>query len=65
MYIRKQKTKNYFDLDVVTFISAIISYFVIVAVYDSLVYDTTYTSVDLCERYSDLISPNCLSTNEK
>jgi len=65
MYIRKQKTKNYFDLVVITFISAIISYFAIVAVYDSLVYDTTYPSVDLCERYSDLISPTCLSINEK
>lgn len=60
MSIRKQETKNYFDLVVMAFISAIISYFAIVAVYDSLVYDTTYEAVDLCERYSDLISPTCL-----
>ena len=65
MYIRKQKTKNYLDLIVIAPISGILSYFAMVAVYDSLVYDTTYDSVELCERYSYLISPNCLSINEK
>jgi len=47
MYIRKQKTKNYLDLVVIALISRILSYFAIVAVCDSLVYDTTYDSVEL------------------